>query len=268
MSGISDRIKKLIEAGDITGAIVAIRDAVDYREAEEVVFSALESNNDVLIEEALERFARTHTACDRYRMHGYWVHSVSHFFSDLYRRRLYGWIKKFNKMAWEGANQLGDDNCSDRLVNNFLYDAPWDADPAEFFFTEAMLAWELNKRPRDDWDSKNQAKIRARLTADKFASEITALHFRLEYLIEPTWSNILQGNVVPNFAAMLKVRQRLAELGSDEKLAIEAINAQAQAHIGKLEAAKAALGNSEDDQYRRKISSGEIDAIQKLIDSI
>ncbi len=108
------------------------------------VFSAVLKGtppNVELVDAALERFAESRE--NEGGGHGYWVHSLSHLSSKLWELGLKDQIKRLNEIAFIGANEFSDNNCCNRLVGDFLYRAPWDANPAEYGLTEENLRWTL-----------------------------------------------------------------------------------------------------------------------------
>ena len=170
MSANCEIVKNLIEAGKMAEAIEAIRGVKDYHDAEELVFLVLkdEASTPELLEATLEAFLNSRE--NRYRQHGYWVHSLSHFTKHLWERRMDGWIKKFNEVAFKGAKELHDPNCSDWLVGDFGGYAKFDDDPAEFHLTLSNLEWM-------DW--KYSAYAKARIEAGRFESEEAFLRWKL-----------------------------------------------------------------------------------------
>lgn len=113
---------------------------MNYHQAEENVAKVLKSNpSPVQLDAALEQFLNSRV--NRYEQHGYWVHSLSHFMDKLYKLGRLDWVKRFNEVAFRGANELGDSNCSDRLIGDFVEHGTFDLDPAEFHFTADSLRW-------------------------------------------------------------------------------------------------------------------------------
>jgi len=141
MSGRSDYLNELIQHGLTDQAIVWVKDVDDYREGEEFVFVVLRAEKSApeLVDAVLERFLSMRQ--NRYRQHGYWVHSLSHFTKHIWERKMFDWIKRFNEVAFKGANELGDSNCCERLVCDFTKYAPFDFNPADFHLTMANLPW-------------------------------------------------------------------------------------------------------------------------------
>jgi hypothetical protein len=174
MSERSKRLGELIQDGLVKEAIGVIQSAVGYHEAESFVSTVLKEKEPApeLLEKVLQTFLDSQE--NRYEQHGFWVHSLSHFMGQLWERRLDDWIKKFNEVSFKGANELGDDNCSDRLVGNFASLAKWDDDPAEFHLTLENLRWM-------DWEYYEYAKARIEAGRGNFSrlgymSNLTSMH--------------------------------------------------------------------------------------------
>lgn len=216
MSGRNDYLKELIQNGRIDQvmgipfSIEMVRSAEDYEEGESFVLTVLreEKSTPELVEEVLEAFLGTRE--NRYRHHGYWVHSLSHFTEILWERRLDGWIKKFNEVSFKGANELGDSNCSDRLVGDFGRYAKYDDDPADFHLMPENLRWM-------DWNYAAYAK--ARIEAGRFESEEAFLRWKLHrpethIALDLDLDYDAQMDLV-NLDGIRSIVQRLQELGAD-----------------------------------------------------
>jgi hypothetical protein len=154
-----------LRKGEIDSAMSIIRRAHDHHEAEGFVFAVRkeEASTPEVIDAVLEAFLSTRRNRSGSGGHGSWVHSLSHFTATLWMRRLDVWIKKFNEVAFRGANELGDSNCSDRLVRNFAEFAKWNDHPAEFYITPENIGGWMK------WDYHPYAK--ARIEAGAFESE-------------------------------------------------------------------------------------------------
>lgn len=127
----SDELKELIKSGQSEKALELAKSPVDYQESEDFVFAVLKAEvvNDELLDAALEAFLNTRENWDP--KHGYWVHSLSHFTKDLWKLRKLAWIKRLSEVSFKGANELGDTNCSGRLVYDFDEHALWSDHPVE-----------------------------------------------------------------------------------------------------------------------------------------
>lgn len=172
----NDQLKNLIQNGQIDRAIEMIRDTKDYGEGESFAFTVLGEckSTPELVEAVLEAFlkAKPDYAAGHYGGgHGGWVHSLSHFTEILWERRMDSWIKKFNEVAFKGANELGDSNCSDRLVYDFGKYAKFNDDPVDFGLTPENLVWM-------EWNT-HTAYTKARIEAGRFESEEAFIRWKL-----------------------------------------------------------------------------------------
>lgn len=213
MSDSGERLTKLIaEAKGDKAKVAKAFDLVSsmlqlgYHEGESMVFAVLRAGADApaeLLDWALENFMKTRT--NRREQHGYWVHSVSHFTKKLWELRpaMDKWIKEINRVSFKGANELGDSNCSDRLIGDFALNARWDEDPADFHLTPENLGW-MN------WKYAGYAK--ARIEHGKFASELEFVRWQ-----------ILQPDVQKSYRGEIQVKElqdlmmKFVELGGDIK---------------------------------------------------
>lgn len=178
MSVRIDQLKKFIQDGSTDTAIHLVRELLeDLDDHERAVHTVLGDQKSApeLVEAALEAFLGTRQ--NRYKDHGFWVHSLSHFTAKLWERRMDGWIKKFNEVSFKGANELRDTNCSDRLVSDFGYYAKFDDEPVDFHLTFENLGW-MN------WEYALYTK--ARIEAGRFESQETYLHWLEEKLLAET----------------------------------------------------------------------------------
>jgi len=173
----NNQLDTLIQNGQINLAIEVVRGANNYNEGEAFVFTVLRDKKSTpeIVEAALEAFLGTRR--NSYKQHGYWVHSLSHFTEILWERRMDSWIKKFNEVSFKGANELGDSNCSDRLVDDFGKYAKFDDDPADFHLIPENLLWM-------DWKYSPYSK--ARIEAGRFESEENFLRWKLHELENAT----------------------------------------------------------------------------------
>lgn len=205
--------------GEISKIEQAIDEADgDYHEAEHLVFDILgiEPMNKALIDRALQKFMDSHDDCEGNPEHGYWVHSLSHFTDNLWHLRLTDWLKKFYKVAFDGAIKFRDSNCSSRLVGSFEAYALWSDDPADFHLVLKNMAWM-------DWEYYGSAK--ERIKKGPFKSEADFLESRLandEYVMGGRVYNIpWEGGFVSDKAVadVLKLRELGAEAARVAKIA-------------------------------------------------
>ena len=206
MSDRSDQLASLIKAGNIGEADVLIRDANDYGEAERFVFTVLgeEKSTSELLEQALEVFFNSRE--NRRELHGYWVHSLSHFIDQLWKRRMTDWIKRFYQVSFRGANELGDSNCSSRLVSAFATNAVWSDDPADFHLAMDNLTWM-------HWKYLEYAK--ARVEHGIFESEVGYVAWQLR---QPTLNKTINYDAQVDLVDVTGIQRRLdrlRELGTD-----------------------------------------------------
>lgn len=167
MNERNEQLKSLIQNGRIGQAIKMVQ-TLREREREDFVFTVLgeDKSTPKLVEEVLEAFRNT-----RDGRHGAWVHGLSHITEILWERRIDGWIKKFNEVAFKGAVELDDSNCCDRLVADFAKYSKWNDDPADFALTPENLVW------MDSVKYLDYAK--ARIEEGRFKSEEDFLRWKL-----------------------------------------------------------------------------------------
>ncbi|MDQ5957839.1 MAG: hypothetical protein QG665_168 [Patescibacteria group bacterium] len=212
MSERTDQLKSLLQNGQIDRAIEIVQSVDDYHDGESNVFTVLgeEKSTPELVEAVLESFLSTKPDHAGGRMsgggHGGWVHSLSHFTGILWERRMDKWIKKFNEVSLKGANELGDTNCSDRLVGDFGQYAKFDDDPAEFSLTFNNLRWM-------DW--KYAAYSKARVEAGPFASEEEFLRWKLHRPETHIAFDFDAQTDLINIKGIRALVQKLQELGAD-----------------------------------------------------
>lgn len=167
----------LIKGGKTTEAAAMARTPADYHEGELFVITALGRDPAVIapaevLDAALEGFLGTRQHSNP--AHGYWVHSLSHFTEQLWRLRLMEWLKRLHEAAFLGANQLGDINCSNRLVVDYEAYARWDDDPAALGYTTEGLAWTATV------NTKYIAGALGRIRACPFADEAAYLQWKAD----------------------------------------------------------------------------------------
>lgn len=170
MSDLYERMKELVETQNVEGISLEIKRIYSHNDGETIVVNLLgwEEVHAELLDEALEAFLATRE--NRRREHGFWVHSLSHFTSSLWQRKMYNWIRRFNEVAFKGAIELGDSNCSDRLVGDFC-DAHWSLDPKDFGLTIENLSW---------MDRKYQAQTMERIEHGPFECEADFIEWQLD----------------------------------------------------------------------------------------
>jgi len=190
MSERSDRLKELLEANETDQAMTLIKSAVDYHEGERFVFAVLRHKgaSQEMIDAVLETFISTRQ--NWYRQHGTWVHSLSHFTEHLWRMNQMEWVKKLNKIAFDGVLELGDANCSDRLVGDFFRHSNWDMDPKEFHLSVELL---------EHFKYSREYGL-ARLAVSPFESEDAFKEWEARYQLNSgnykEWSNEAQNDMV------------------------------------------------------------------------
>jgi hypothetical protein len=233
MSELYKRMGELVEKKDVIGIRREIENVYGYHDGETVV-AALLGWDEVpadLLDAALEAFLATREV--RRNEHGYWVHSLSHFTGSLWKREMYEWIKRFNEVAFRGAIDLGDSNCSDRLVGDFR-SAHWSLDPADFALIPENLTW--LKR------SKYNAEVLDRIEHGPFTCEADYLEWQLDLPKLPrSWDSAAQADMI-NVDVLRKRYARLRELGRDpsrfEARLKPALEEQLAEHEAKLASAE------------------------------
>jgi hypothetical protein len=237
----------LIQAGETSSALGIIGEARGYRECEEFVFDVLgeEKSTPELVEAALKAFLGTR---ENYKpQHGYWVHSLSHFTKHLWKRRLISWIKRFNEVAFKGANELRDANCSDRLVGDFAHFADWSDDPSDFHLTMENLGWMR-------WEYSAYAK--ARIEAGVFTSEEAYVRWQLH---QPQMWHTFNYEAQMDLVDVDKIQgflQRLLELGADTSEFDGLIRRLLEAKLAELEAARAEQTPETPDWTKERVAKG------------
>lgn len=168
-----DKIEKMIELikNDPEAALHKLGNPPNYHAGEAYAYAVFRSElaSAEMIEAALKGFVKSRK--NWHGEHGYWVHSLSHFSGHLWNRRMVGWIRKLNEIAFGGANELGDSSCSDRLVHDFPKYARFDDDPADFGLSEELLAW----APKGQYP----LEIPERIKLAPFASEADLISWQL-----------------------------------------------------------------------------------------
>ena len=204
-------LQELIQAGETVQAIklilqrFTVYDPYHYL-GEKCVFEVLreEKATKEVVDACLQAFLDTRR--NRVPDHGYWVHSLSQFTRILWARRLDDWIKRFNLVAFTGANELGDNNCSNRLIGDFAQFATWQDDPVDFHITAENISWM-------DW--KHGKYNKSRIAAGKFASEAEFLRWQIQqWLVIPRWNGEAQTNLIDIYKIKSLIKN-LAALGAD-----------------------------------------------------
>lgn len=249
MSERNDQLQGLIQDGEMVRAVEMVRSTDDYQEAELFVFTVLDNEKSTpeLVRVVLEAFLDMR---ENWRpKHGYWVHSLSHFTEILWERRMDQWIKKFNEVSFRGANELGDPNCSDRLVHDFAEHAKFDDDPTEFALTPENLRWM-------DWEYAEYSL--ARIRAGRFESEADFLIWKLR---QPKMQTEFDYDVQAELVDIEGIRSRiqeLQELGADTS---EFDGLEKDLLAKQLDDLKEKLSVSTEDWQRKRLEKG----IQKTL---
>ena len=125
---------------DISAAVGIVEGAEDYFEAELFVRDVLRSEAATrkVRDAALETFERRRRPVKG--EHGAWVHGLSHFARELWRLREMEWLQRLYRTAFEGAFELDDPVCCDRLVLAFMDQAEWTDDPQDYGMTIDCIA--------------------------------------------------------------------------------------------------------------------------------
>jgi hypothetical protein len=230
---LGKEVERVIQSGDLTGASAIINSVRDYSEGEEVIFGTLNGNAPVeFIEAALKKFIATRQ--NRRGEHGYWVHSLSHFIDKLWVRGMANWIGTLNEIAFRGANELGDTNCSDRLVYSFAVRSPWDADPADYGITPESTKWY----------TANEYNIYAiaRLAEGKFTTEEGYLRWLIRHKEFTEFDYDLQEYMV-DAANLTTTINRISELGGDITEFDGLVERRLRDQLAKMEAGLAAAAD-------------------------
>lgn len=203
-----ENLTEMIQAGKVDDALTLINSEKDYHEGESIVLAVLrcEESTQELIDAVFEMFLNTRE--NRFEQHGYWVHSLSHFTKILWKKGMIDWIKKFNEVAFRGAFELNDDNCSDRLVRDFVKFANWDDDPATYGLTPDSLSW-VNS------DSDRMRGVMSRINASPFESEEEYLRWTMRQSDTLTAFDFNAQMDLVNSKDIRYIIQQLKDLGAD-----------------------------------------------------
>lgn len=121
--------------------------------------------------------------------HGYWVHSVSHFYGKLWTPELKRYARSFLKIAIDGANELSDNNCCSRLVHDFFLYSQYNDDPWDFGITAHTI------RFHGTLSHYEESRIKRRV----FENSNEYRWFQLSFCDTPAfleWDNDLQMSVL------------------------------------------------------------------------
>jgi len=225
----------LIQNDEIGRAIVLVKNPATYRESEDYVQAVLKADKSTseLIDAALEGFLATRQ--HRNPEHGYWVHSLSHFTNVLWERGLTDWIKKFNEVAFRGAIELYDPNCSSRLVGDFAYYAKWDDDPVDFHLDL------VEQIPWEDWELKGLAKEIERIKQGKFASEVEFLTYKFNQTKGNSEYDFDVHLQLVNIEKLQKIIERMQVIGADASGMIETTKSIIATQLETAETKKASI---------------------------
>jgi hypothetical protein len=138
---IKEKIRNYLAQNDFKLVRSLVLDLDNYELVEHAVFAILESQtvNLELLDFVLNHFLSTRK--NSKPAHGYWVHSLSHFIPKLWQIESYDWIKKLYIVAFTGACELQDPNCSIKLVLYFLEYRKYDTKPSDFGINNDSTAW-------------------------------------------------------------------------------------------------------------------------------
>jgi hypothetical protein len=106
--------------------------------------------------------------------HRHWVHSLNHFTKELWRLGLYEWVKKFNKIVFQKAEENGNYDYCETFINEFGKCSKWSDDPADFFLTTESVKSRLK--------TERGSFAQERIKMGRFVSEAGFLKWRLEAL--------------------------------------------------------------------------------------
>lgn len=158
-------LKARLHQGDLQNFVAELPViAKGVQKAEECVVACLHQDTVPVtaLDAAIDHFiliARNHSEPDD---HGNWIHSASHFTERLLKNRAYESAKKIYGMAcgkimefhtqkhWKTKAAF---NCLERLVGDFVWQAPWDTLPATYGFNQDFLLVHLHwweKGPLDE----------------------------------------------------------------------------------------------------------------------
>lgn len=203
----AEKLRSLIQNNHIEEALEIIRKATNCHKSGINTFIVLNEENSTpnMIEEILTSFFNTRE--NGIPKHRIWVHSLAYFTHLLWKRRLINWIKRFYKVAFKSANELGDTTCSDRLINDFVQLSKWDDNPAHFHLTLENLDWM-------DWCEEYTKYLKARIEAGRFETEESFLRWKLQNMPKTKWDNDAQ-SILIDINTFRSIIQRLRDLGVD-----------------------------------------------------
>jgi hypothetical protein len=198
------QLKDLLQQSEFDQAKRVVESATNYLEAENFVSTTLNGDSSELVETALNIFLNVRESYSQ--LHQLWVHSLSHFSSKLWDRRMDSWIKRLYESAFDGAKEVNNTSCLDRLVNDFAKYARFDDKPEDFCLTQTNLRL-------IDWEGLRYAK--ARIDAGFFSSETEFLSWKLR---RPETHTIFDYGAQIKLVDRCGVRviiRKLCELGAD-----------------------------------------------------
>lgn len=219
----------------------------NHQEGEEAVLEIFrnEQATQTEINEVLEGFLATRI--NRCYEHGYWVHGLSHFTEILWNRGMYDWVKRFYLIAFTGANELGDSDCCDRLVGNFMDNAGWNTNPADFHITSATTTW---------LDPKYYSFDIAYIAVAPFESEAAFLIWKLG---RPETYKSFNSNAQMDMVPVDKIKamlDRLHELGANTSEFENSLQQRLDKQSGELEL----------ELTKTNLPGWKIERLQKAID--
>jgi hypothetical protein len=227
---------------------------MNYHDGERLVYDTMNSEpSQERLDKVLQQFVETRE--NRWLAHGNWVHSLSHFTEWLWQKSQWDWIKRLNEIAFRGAIELGDSNCCNRLVDDFVQYAPFDLNPADFYLAMDNLQWMK-------WDDPYNLYAKQRIEHGPFASEDDLLRCQLtcglrnprQFLV---WHEC-QNSLVDVEAIHSRI-QKLQELGADtsefsglERQLLEKKLAELESEVKEFEISDATKDWSEESKEQRR----------------
>jgi hypothetical protein len=208
-NSIVDQIHNYLKQNKFDSVHSLVFQLNDCECVERVVHTVLKNPNITpdFLDFVLNHFLSTHE--DNKHSHEKWVHSLSHFTKEIWELKRYDWIKKFNEVAFKGANELNTTICCDRLVMDFLRYRTFDASPLDYYIDVENLAWL-------DWTNfYNPDELKQELENSPFESQEALLRFRLNGTINSKeWTSEIQKNATST-KAFDSILNELQGLGVD-----------------------------------------------------
>jgi hypothetical protein len=196
-----ETIKKYVDQNNFVAAKTLVLGLDNCEHVESVVHKALKivNSNPEFLDFTLGCFLSTHEN-NKY-VHDRWIHSLSHFTRGLWELELYEWVKKLNKVAFDGAIVLKNAYCIDRLLVDFITFHKYDAVPSDFYISDEITALM-------DWSNyRNPDKLKSELENSPFESQEALLRFRLACTLNSKqWVNEIQKDAISTsaFDSLLK----------------------------------------------------------------